>query len=123
MEKSGKPVLRDKVPRHEGERGQYRQPEKLADGRRLTLSPSLGELALTEPTTHSAADIVLAEVLGVRMLLLNTVPALGKEGEATTATTMQKMWQRSPRRTRTPRRSPVPKTRSTGFRRPRVTDW
>jgi hypothetical protein len=53
--------------------------EKLAEGRGLWLC----ELALTELTAHSADEIILAEVLALRTLFLNTVQALGKKGEVT----------------------------------------
>jgi hypothetical protein len=84
MEKLEKAVLRNKSIGTKVSEGEYGQLEKLAEGRGLTLSEWLRELALTELTAHSADEIILAEVLALRMLLLNTVQALGKKGEVTT---------------------------------------
>jgi hypothetical protein len=81
MEKS---VLRNKSIGTKVSEDEYGQLEKLAEGRGLTLSEWLRELALTELTAHPADEIILGEVLALRMLFLNTVQALGKKGEVTT---------------------------------------
>jgi hypothetical protein len=52
---------------------EYAQLEKLAEERGLTLSEWLHELALAELTAHAAEQVILAEVLALRMLYLNTV--------------------------------------------------
>ncbi len=84
MEKLEKSVLRNKSIGTKVSEDEFGQLEKLAEERGLTLSEWLRELALTELTAHSADEIILAEVLAVRMLFLNTVQALGKKGEVTT---------------------------------------
>ena len=58
---------------------EFAQLEAAASERGLTLSEWCRELALTELTTHSADEIILAEVLALRMLFLKTVQALGKK--------------------------------------------
>jgi hypothetical protein len=84
MEKQEKSVLRNKSIGTKVSEDEFGQLEKLAEERGLTLSEWLRELALTELTAYSADEIILAEVLALRMLFLNTVQALGKKGEVTT---------------------------------------
>ena len=60
------------------------QLEKLAEARGLTLSEWLRELVLAELIAHPAEQIILAEVLALRMLYLNTVQILAQKGTVTT---------------------------------------
>ncbi|HKM48868.1 MAG TPA: hypothetical protein VJX69_14850 [Terriglobales bacterium] len=84
MEKLEKSVLRNKSIGTKVSEDEYGQLEKLAEGRGLTLSEWLRELALTELTAHPVDEIILAEVLGLRMLFLNVVRVFGQDGEVTT---------------------------------------
>src|SRR5208283_2774708 len=75
MEKLEKSVLRNKSIGTKVSEDEYGQLEKLAEGR---------ELALTELTALPVDEIILAEVLGLRMLFLNVVRVFGQDGEVTT---------------------------------------
>jgi len=83
-EKAEKSALRNRSIGTKVSEEEFARLEKLAEARGLTLSEWLRELALAELTAHPADEIILAEVLGLRMLFLNTVQALGKNGELTT---------------------------------------
>lgn len=79
-----KAVLRTKSIGTKVSDEEYAQLEKLAEARGLTLSEWLRELALAELIAHPAEQIILAEVLALRMLYLNTVQILGQKGTLTT---------------------------------------
>lgn len=79
-----KTVLRNKSIGTKVSDEEYAQLEKLAEARGLTLSEWLRELVLAELIAHPAEQIILAEVLALRMLYLNTVQILGQKGELTT---------------------------------------
>jgi hypothetical protein len=83
-EKPEKSALRNRSIGTKVSEEEFARLEKLAEERGLTLSEWLRELALAELIAHPADEIILAEVLGLRMLFLNTVQALGKQGEVTT---------------------------------------
>jgi RHS repeat-associated protein len=77
MEKN---VLRNKSIGTKVSDEELSQLEKLAEARGLTLSEWLRELALAELIAHPAEQIILAEILALRMLYLNT----GKERDSET---------------------------------------
>ena len=79
-----KAILRTKSIGTKVSDDEYAQLEKLAEARGLTLSEWLRELALAELIAHPAEQIILAEVLALRMLYLNTVQILGQKGTLTT---------------------------------------
>lgn len=79
-----KTVLRNKSVGTKVSDEEYAQLEKLAEARGLTLSEWLRELVLAELIAHPAEQIILAEVLGLRMLYLNTVQILAQKGTVTT---------------------------------------
>jgi hypothetical protein len=79
-----KPLLRNKSIGTKVSDDEYAQLEKLAEARGLTLSEWFRELALAELIAHPAEQIILAEILSLRMLYLNTVQILGQRGELTT---------------------------------------
>jgi len=79
-----KTVLRNKSIGTKVSDEELSQLEKLAEARGLTLSEWLRELALAELIAHPAEQIILAEILALRMLYLNTVQILGVKGELTT---------------------------------------
>jgi hypothetical protein len=79
-----KPVQRNKSIGTKVSEEEYAQLEKLAEARGLTLSEWLRELALAELIAHPAEQIILAEILGLRMLYLNTIQILGAGRELTT---------------------------------------
>ena len=83
MEKE-KNVLRNKSIGTKVSDDEYAQLEKLAEARGLTLGEWLRELLLAELIAHPAEQIILAEVLALRMLYLNTVQILGAGRELTT---------------------------------------
>src|SRR5581483_9855112 len=83
-EKSDKPVLRTKSIGTKVSEDEYAQLEKLAEARGLTLSEWFRELVLAELIAHPAEQVILAEVLALRMLYLNTVQILGRGREVTT---------------------------------------
>lgn len=84
METKDKPVLRNKSIGTKVSEEEYAALEKLAEARGLTLSEWFRELALAELVAHPAEQIILAEVLALRMLYLNTVQILGSGRELTT---------------------------------------
>jgi len=79
-----KSVLRNKSIGTKVSDEEYAQLEKLAEARGLTLSEWFRELALAELIAHPAEQVILAEILALRMLYLNTVQILGQKGEVTT---------------------------------------
>lgn len=86
MEKEAteKTVLRNKSIGTKVSEDEYAQLEKLAEARGLTLSEWFRELVLAELIAHPAEQVILAEVLALRMLYLNTVQILGMGRELTT---------------------------------------
>jgi len=76
MEKD-KPVLRNRSIGTKVSEEEYAALEKLGSSRGLTLSEWFRELALAELVAHPADEIILSEVLALRMLYLNTVQILG----------------------------------------------
>ena len=76
MEKE-KSVLRNKSVGTKVSDDEYAALEKLAEARGLTLGEWLRELVLAELIAHPADEIILAEVLALRMLYLNTIQILG----------------------------------------------
>ncbi len=79
-----KTVLRNKSIGTKVSDDEYAQLEKLAEARGLTLGDWLRELVLAELIAHPADEIILGEVLALRMLYLNTVQILGAGRELTT---------------------------------------
>lgn len=79
-----KPILRNKSIGTKVSEEEYATLEKLASSRGLTLSEWFRELVLAELVAHPAEQIILAEVLALRMLYLNTVQILGSGRELTT---------------------------------------
>lgn len=79
-----KTVLRSKSIGTKVSDEEYAQLEKLAEARGLTLSEWFRELALAELIAHPAEQIILSEILALRMLYLNTVQILGAGRELTT---------------------------------------
>jgi len=73
-----KPILRSRSIGTKVSDEEYAQLEKLAEARGLTLSEWLRELVLAELIAHPAEQVILAEVLALRMLYLNTVQVLGR---------------------------------------------
>ena len=86
MEKEAteKTTLRNKSIGTKVSEDEYAALEKLAEARGLTLGEWLRELVLAELIAHPAEQVILAEVLALRMLYLNTVQILGKGRELTT---------------------------------------
>ncbi|MGH9565939.1 MAG: plasmid mobilization protein [Candidatus Angelobacter sp.] len=82
MEKE-KNVLRNKSIGTKVSDDEYAALEKLAEARGLTLGEWLRELVLGELIAHPAEQIILAEILALRMLYLNTVQILGRGEELT----------------------------------------
>jgi hypothetical protein len=56
---------------------EYAQLEKLAEARGLTLGEWLRELVLAELIAHPAEQIIVAEVLALRAILLNVLYRVG----------------------------------------------
>jgi hypothetical protein len=83
MEKE-KNVLRNKSIGTKVSDEEYAQLEKLAEARGLNMGEWFRELVLAELIAHPAEQIILAEILALRMLYLNTVQILGKGRELTT---------------------------------------
>ncbi|MGZ4815423.1 MAG: plasmid mobilization protein [Terriglobales bacterium] len=83
-EKTDKAVLRNKSIGTKVSEDEYAALEKLAEARGLTLSEWFRELVLAELIAHPAEQVILAEVLALRMLYLNTVQILGRGRELTT---------------------------------------
>jgi hypothetical protein len=83
MEKE-KTVLRNKSIGTKVSDEEYAQLEKLAEARGLTLSEWFRELVLAELIAHPAEQTILAEILALRMLYLNTIQILGAGRELTT---------------------------------------
>jgi hypothetical protein len=79
-----KPLLRNKSIGTKVSDEEYAQLEKLAEARGLTLSEWFRELVLAELIAHPAEQIILSEILALRMLYLNTVQMIGQRGELTT---------------------------------------
>jgi hypothetical protein len=79
MEKEAteKSTLRNKSIGTKVSEDEYAALEKLAEARGLTLGEWLRELVLAELIAHPAEQVILAEVLALRMLYLNTVQILG----------------------------------------------
>ena len=63
---------------------EYAALEKLAGSRGLTLGEWFREVVLGELVAQPAEQVILAEVLGLRMLVLNTVQIPAQRGELTT---------------------------------------
>ena len=86
MEKEGteKTTLRNKSIGTKVSEEEYAALEKLAEARGLTLGEWFRELVLAELIAHPAEQVILAEVLALRMLYLNTVQILGRGRELTT---------------------------------------
>jgi hypothetical protein len=91
-EKTDKTVLRNKSIGTKVSEDEYAQLEKLAEARGLTLSEWFRELVLAELIAHPAEQVVLAEVLALRMLYLNTVQILGRGRELTTEARTARAW-------------------------------
>ena len=83
MEKE-KNVLRNKSIGTKVSDDEYAGLEKLAEARGLTLGEWLRELVLAELIAHPAEQTILAEILALRMLYLNTIQILGAGRELTT---------------------------------------
>jgi hypothetical protein len=83
MEKE-KNVLRNKSIGTKVSDEEYAALEKLAEARGLTFGEWLRELVLAELIAHPAEQIILSEILALRMLYLNTVQILGAGRELTT---------------------------------------
>jgi hypothetical protein len=83
MEKE-KNVLRNKSIGTKVSDDEYAALEKLAEARGLNMGEWFRELVLAELIAHPAEQIILAEVLALRMLYLNTVQILGTGRELTT---------------------------------------
>ena len=79
-----KAVLRNKSIGTKVSEEEYAQLEKAAEARGLTLSEWLREVALAELIAHPAEQVILAEILALRMLYLNTIQMLGEGRELTT---------------------------------------
>lgn len=62
---------------------EYEQLEALAQARGLTMSDWGCEVLLAELIAHPVEQIILAEILGLRMLYLNTIQILGAGRELT----------------------------------------
>jgi hypothetical protein len=79
MEKEAteKSTLRNKSIGTKVSEEEYAALEKLAEARGLTLGEWFRELVLAELIAHPAEQVILAEVLALRMLYLNTVQILG----------------------------------------------
>jgi hypothetical protein len=84
IEKADKAVLRNKSIGTKVSEEEYAALEKLAEARGLTLSEWFRELVLAELIAHPAEQVILAEVLALRMLYLNTVQILGAGRDLTT---------------------------------------
>jgi hypothetical protein len=86
MEKEAteKTTLRNKSIGTKVSEEEYAALEKLAEARGLTLGEWFRELVLAELIAHPAEQVILAEVLALRMLYLNTVQILGRGREVTT---------------------------------------
>jgi len=86
MEKEAteKTTLRNKSIGTKVSEEEYAALEKLAEARGLTLGEWFRELVLAELIAHPAEQVILAEVLALRMLYLNTVQILGRGRELTT---------------------------------------
>jgi len=80
-EMTEKTVLRNKSIGTKVSEEEYAALEKLAEARGLTLGEWFRELVLAELIAHPAEQVILAEVLAVRMLYLNTVQILGRGRE------------------------------------------
>ena len=83
MEKEAteKTTLRNKSIGTKVSEDEYAALEKLAEARGLTLGEWFRELVLAELIAHPAEQVILAEVLALRMLYLNTVQILGRGRE------------------------------------------
>ena len=76
-EATEKTTLRNKSIGTKVSEEEYAALEKLAEARGLTLGEWFRELVLAELIAHPAEQVILAEVLALRMLYLNTVQILG----------------------------------------------
>jgi len=74
MEKS---ILRNKSIGTKVSDEEYAALEKLSEARGLTLSEWLRELVLAELIAHPAEQIIVAEVLALRTILLNVLYRMG----------------------------------------------
>src|SRR5581483_1618062 len=83
-EATEKSTLRNKSIGTKVSEDEYAALEKLAEARGLTLGEWFRELVLAELIAHPAEQVILAEVLALRMLYLNTVQILGRGRELTT---------------------------------------
>jgi hypothetical protein len=63
---------------------EYAALEKLAEARGLNMGEWFRELVLAELIAHPAEQTILAEILALRMLFLNTVQMFGAGRELTT---------------------------------------
>lgn len=79
-----KTVLRNRSIGTKVSEEEYTALEKLAASRGLTLGEWFREVVLGELVAQPAEQVILAEVLGLRMLVLNTVQILAQRGELTT---------------------------------------
>jgi hypothetical protein len=89
MEKE-KTVLRNKSIGTKVSDEEYAHLEKLAEARGLTLSEWFRELALAELIAHPTEQVLLAEVLALRTILLNVLFGIAN-GEKLTAEEMRKL--------------------------------
>jgi hypothetical protein len=81
-----KPILRSRSIGTKVSDEEYAQLEKLAEARGITPGEWFREVVLGQLATapaESAEQVILSEVLGLRMLYLNTVQALGHGGLTT----------------------------------------
>ena len=84
-----KTVLRNKSIGTKVSEEEYAALEKQAAARGLTLGEWFRDVVLGELVAQPAEQVILAEVLGLRMLLLNTVQVLAQRGEMTTEDPLQ----------------------------------
>ena len=78
-----KPILRSRSIGTKVSDEEYAQLEKLAEARGITPGEWFREVVLGQlaaSPAESAEQVILSEVLGLRMLYLNTVQALGRGG-------------------------------------------
>ena len=72
-----KAILRNKSIGTKVSEEEYTRLEKLAEARGLTLSEWFRELVLAELIAHPAEEVIVAEVLALRTILLNVLYRIG----------------------------------------------
>jgi hypothetical protein len=78
------PALRNRTMGIKVTDEEHERLERRAEMRGLTMSDWGREVLLAELIAHPAEQIILAEILGLRMLYLNTIQILGAGRELTT---------------------------------------